>query len=468
MDSKNLKSLKKNDEIELKIERFGDNGEGIAVFDEKVIFVPFAVPGEFVRVKIVADKGSYFYAKLLDVLNPSPSRIKPPCKYFKKCGGCDLQHLNYQSQLELKRRKVENCLLKFGGIQTKVEDVFPSEKEFRYRNKFAFPVQEKDGRTIIGMYRKNSHDVVELDDCLLQSENVKIILKIFKEYIDECKLSAFNEEKKTGLIKHIVAREGRGGFVLTVVVTDEKFNNFKPLIEKLKSKFENFGIVKNVNKLNNNVIFGNFDEKIYGNDELEFNDFGIKYFINNRSFLQVNNSVRNKIYEAISNELSGENNVIDAYSGAGLLSAILSKKCKQVFGVEIIKEATENANNLKKLNNLYNLTNINGDCTKIVPELSQKLSGDFSVVIDPPRKGVSVEVLSVLLSSQPKKIIYLSCNPSTLARDLKILSQKYECYFVKPFDMFAQTSNLETLVFLKLKGANWYGKWSKSKIAKYK
>ena len=445
------KKLKKNDEIIVKIERLGANGEGVALFDGTVIFVPFALPNEEVKIHIINDKKSYLIAKLIEIIKPAPERVDSPCPYFLKCGGCDIQHLNAKSQLEFKQKLVKDTIKKFAGIDTDVKSVVESNKNFRYRNKFAFPVSDVGGKVKIGMYQKHSHHVIEIDDCLLQSENTKKILQIFKEYMTENKISAYCEETKKGTVKHIVVREAEDSFILTVVVTDEKFNNFEPLIEKLKNHFSKFGLFKNVNKLQNNVIFGNLDIHIFGITELEKQEFGVKYFVNNRSFLQVNDDIKTKVYEKILSLVSNEKNVIDAYSGAGLLSSIIAKTGANVFGVEIVKEATENAEKLKKINNLNSLSNINGDCAKIIPELSEKLKGDFSVVVDPPRKGLEKSVVEAFLKAEPKKIVYLSCDPATLARDLKMLVEKYDIDFVQPYDMFPQTANVENLVSLRIK-----------------
>ena len=442
-------TLKKNDELEIVVDRLGVNGEGIAVYNGRVIFVPFALPKERVKIHIINDKNKFLIAKLLNVINKSEDRIESKCPYFSKCGGCDIQHMNYQSQLKLKQEIVKTALLKYAQLDVPVNEVVSSSKEFRYRNKFAFPVQSVNGNIQIGMFRKNSHNIIEVEDCLLQSDNTKEIIKIFKKYLIENKISAYDEELKKGIVKHIVVRENEDGFILTVVVTDEKFNNFKPLIDMLKLKFNNFGIIKNVNKLNNNVIFGNIDEKIYGIDELHFNEFGINYYVNNRSFLQVNEDVKTKIYQKIIEIVGKTDKVIDAYSGAGLLSSILAKNCGSVIGVEIIKEATENANKLKEINKLDNLKNINGDCSKIIPELVKNETNDFTVVIDPPRKGISFEVVTALVNSKPKKIVYLSCNPATLARDLGLMKDVYKVTIVQPYDMFPQTANVETLVVLE-------------------
>ena len=445
------KIVKKNDEIIVTIERLGDSGEGIAVYNGIVVFVPYAKIGDEVKVHIINDKKSFLIAKIIEKISSKNEDVVPPCPYFYRCGGCDIQHLTQEEQLKFKKEMVKNTLKKFGKIDTEVLDVVSSDKWFRYRNKFAFPVQEVNGQIKIGMFKKHSHEIIEISYCLLQSENAKVILKLFKEYMLENNISAYNEQSKKGIVKHIVVREYDDSFILTVVVTQDTFNNFEPLIAKLKTQFKKFGVVKNVNKLNNNVIFGNLDVNVFGLKNLECEDFGVKYEINNRSFLQVNDFIKNVIYRKIIDTIGKSKTIIDAYSGAGLLSAILAKNAEQVIGVEIEKEATKNADDLKKKNNLYNLTNKNGDCAEIIPELAKSLKGDFAIVVDPPRKGLDDKVVQSFLDAEPRQIVYLSCNPLTLARDLEKLVQKYEIEFVQPYDMFPQTANVETLVSLKIK-----------------
>lgn len=442
------KELKKNDEIIVKIERLGVNGEGIASVDSKIIFVPYSLPNEVVKVHIINDKKSFLIGKAIEIIEKSIERVDAPCPYFEKCGGCDIQHISYENQLNFKTKLVKDTLEKYTGVKFEVNNIISSENNFHYRNKFAFPVQEQNGQVKIGMFRKNSHNIVEIDDCLLQSKNTKLILKLFKDYMIENNISAFNEQTNKGDIKHIVVRENENSFLMTVVVTNKNFNNFEPLVQKLNKHFTNYGIIKNVNLLNNNVIFGNLDIFVYGNKELEFNELGVRYFVSNKSFLQVNSNVKTKIYNAIIEEIGQNSLVIDAYSGAGLLSSILAKHTKKVIGVEIVKEATKNADNLKLINGLDNLININGDCTKIIPELAKNISEDFVVVIDPPRKGIEKTVAVALCNAKPNKIIYLSCNPATLARDLTYFLHDYSVKFIQPFDMFPQTSNVETLVCL--------------------
>lgn len=443
--------LKKNDEIVIKIERLGSNGEGIGVYSGAVIFVPYALVGEECLVHIVSDKKTFYFAKLIKVLEPSKDRAIPPCPYFMKCGGCDIQHTTYSNQLKLKQEIVASDLKKYAEIENETNKTVPSEREIRYRNKFAFPVEVKgDGEVLIGMYRKHSHDILSINDCLLQSEKTAKIIKIFKNFMQNHVIFSKNC-KNLNVIKHIVVRENQDKFILTIVVNDEKFNNFEPLINLLKNEFDNFGLYKNINKLNNNVILGDKDIHIYGLKELEVEEFGIKYNVNNRSFMQVNDEVKSKIYTKILELLSGELVVIDAYSGAGLLSSIIAKSGIRCYGIEIVKEATKNAEELKQLNNLNGLTNINGDCSVELPKLTGKIKEDFSLVIDPPRKGVDKKVIDTIVECKPKKVIYLSCNPATLARDLKPFLDYYKISLIQPYDMFPQTANVETLVCLERK-----------------
>ena len=446
-----LKPIKKNDELIVEIIRYGSNGEGIAVEQGIVIFVQYALVGEVVKIHIINDKNSYLIAKIIEIIKPSEARVEPSCPYYYKCGGCDLQHMNNDEQNKIKKNIVVDVLAKIAKVDVEVNDLICGQKDFRYRNKFAFPVRDVDGEIKIGMFRKNSHAIIDIDDCLLQSENIKTILKLFREYLIENKISVYNEINNKGIIKHIVAREYQNNFILTVVVTDKKFDKFEPLIQKLKTQFNSFGIYKNINLLNNNVIFGEKDEHIFGLKELEIEEFGIRYFVNNRSFLQVNDEIKCIIYQKIIDLLGDQNIVVDAYAGAGLLSSIIAKNTKKVYGVEIIKEATQNAENLKEINNLYNLTNKNGDCAIEIPILAKTFDEDFAIVVDPPRKGLDKKVVDSFLEALPTKIVYLSCGPATLARDLGILKEKYDITFVQPYNMFPQTAQVETLVCLELK-----------------
>ncbi len=452
-----MQEIKKNDELLLDIESLGANGEGVAHFNGATIFVQRALPGEQVLAHIILCKKTFYVAKIISIVKPSDDRINPPCPYYEKCGGCDLQHMSYDRQLKFKTDLVGDTLKKYAKLDKTINDTLSFGDEFGYRNKFAFPVASENGTIKIGLYRAFSHNIVEIDKCMLQSKISEKILACFKEFMEVSKLSAYDETSGRGLVKHIVCRESQNSFILTVVVTENKEINFDYLINSLEKLGLKFGLYKNINKLNNNVIFGDLDIHIYGLTELEKNEFGINYFVNNRSFLQVNDSVKTEIYNKILSEINDDDSVIDAYSGAGLLSGIIAKKAKKVVGIEIVKEATKNAEILKNNNNLYNLTNLNGDCSLLLKKQASIFKNDYILVLDPPRKGVTTEVINAILENKPKKIIYLSCNPATLARDISLLKADYSVKYVQPYDMFPQTSNVETLVVMEK------NKWQKKR-----
>ena len=333
------------------------------------------------------------------------------------------------------------------------EPCVASENVYGYRNKIALPVVQGENGAVIGLYKVASHNIVEIDDCLIQKPFTKKLIAIFKEYFKNNNITGFNEETKSGQVKHIVARQIQNKMLITIVATTKNLPNLNTLYETLKNEFSEIGLNININNLNNNVILTNTFFHVAGFSELELTECGIKVNVNANSFYQVNDYIKTKIYERVC-QLVGENGVvIDAYSGAGLLTAILSKSAKQVYGVEIVEAATKNANDLIKQNGITNVKNINGDCAKVVPELVNTLKTNATVVLDPPRKGCDAKVLNAIVNSNAEKIIYVSCNPATLARDLGFIlkSEKYVLTQVTPFDMFPQTKHVETVACLKLK-----------------
>lgn len=447
MSEKNKIILQKNQICTAKIVDYGSNGEGIAKIDGNVVFVPFTIVGEICEFVIILIKKDFAIGKLLNIINPSPSRVNPPCPYYKKCGGCQLQHIEYSEQLNYKRNYVANCLNKYANVGVSVNNVVKSEKQYGYRNKFAFPVQEVDGKMVVGMYKTASHNLVQIDDCLLQ-EDCKYIIDCFLDYANKYNLKAYNLVTKKG-IKHLVCRTFNDGVLLTIVSTN-KLTQIAYLYEILSEKYKLVNIVNNINTKENNVILGDKDYICYGSGQLAVNEFGLTYNINSHSFMQVNNGVKHKLYSAVLDNIYAGDVVVDAYSGAGVLSSIIAKKCKQVYGIEIVKQAVDNANELAKQNNITNLTNICGDCKTELPKLVKELK-DFVVVLDPPRKGCDKAVIDALIFALPKKIIYVSCNPATLARDLSYLKEHYNITTIQPYDMFPQTANVETLVVMNIK-----------------
>lgn len=439
--------LRKNDIVKGTIVDLNDDGQGILKHNGQVVFCLNALPGEEVEGVIINTKSKIAILKPDKIENACKDRILPACPYFLKCGGCDLEHLSYKKQLEFKTNKVKSALKRNAHIDYNVSPCI-SLNEYRYRNKIALPISA-NGK--IGLYRKNSHSTLEVEDCIITEAWNKTLISVINEYIEKSRISIYNETTKQGSLKHIVARNINNSILITLVLNDDDLTHKDILIDLLSRNFSRFGLNININKLHNNVILSDTWKHIYGLKELTANEEGITYPVSNASFYQVNNEIKNAIYLNVLSLIDSSSTVIDAYSGAGLLSAIISKKAKKCYGVEIVQEATENANKLKKLNHLTNLENINGDCTKVIPTLVKNLTGDIIVTLDPPRKGCDKKVLDAIVGALPNKIIYISCNPQTLARDLEIIlsSNKYKLSLVQPYDMFPQTSHVETLLVVE-------------------
>ena len=460
--------MKKNDNINVVINNYGCNAEGVARFDGKTVFVPYSLVGENVDATIIKDNSTFCIGKITNIKNKSKERVEPVCPYFAKCGGCNLQHTNYQNSLDIKTQIVQNAITNIGKIDYTIPKTKPSPKQYHYRNKVAFPINPKTRK--VGMYRLSSHKIVDIDNCPLQKDLINNLIETMNQYLAKTKNTIYDDDTKKGLLKTVVAREIDNKLLITLVINGKELLDKNQFVEIISQNFDNVGISLNINQLNNNVILTDKFENIYGNNEIELEEFGIKYKINNQSFLQVNDEVKREMYQKIFDEIDGSV-VVDAYSGAGLLSAMMAKHAKQVFGIEIIEEATKLADKLKEQNNIQNLTNINGNCAEELPKLlesiknsgnqnfgntqnnDEKQNNDLIVVLDPPRKGCDKKVLDSILSVSPAKIVYMSCDPSTLARDLKILldSNNYSIKYIEPYDMFPQTKHVETLAVLTRK-----------------
>ena len=389
----------------MQIDDLGMNGEGIAHENKKAVFVPFYLPGE------VVENG--------ELLKKSEFRITPVCSYFKTCGGCHLQHLKYEETLKFKEDKIKNIFKKF-KIKVKVLPCEPSPKIYNYRNKLTLKC---DGEKL-GLYKINTHEVVDIAECKISSNEINRAIKIIREI-------------NLNNVREIILQNYLNNILITFKIIDKNYNNIIPLKDKLK-EFKSYGIFV---EYKNNIIF-QMGEKYILKEE-----FNIKYPFTNNSFYQINDEVKNIIYSDILANISTSDKVLDAYSGSGLLSACMARKAKLVTGVEIVPSATQNANKLKELNGLKNLQNINGDFVK---ELIYKIN--FNVcVLDPPRAGVNREAIELIMKKRPQKVIYLSCNPATLARDLCLFCERYNISSLKPYDMFPNTHHVETLAVLELK-----------------
>ena len=453
----------------------GSNGEGIIKDDGKVVFVPFTLIGEKVRYKVLKVDKKCAYGKVLEVLTPAEIRVRASCPVFGKCGGCQLQHVKYVNQLKIKEETVSNCFDKIANIKVEVKPTVKGDNEFRYRNKLQLPVAQTQKGTVIGFYAENSHRVVPIDDCLINATWTLDIISAFKEYIQEFDIKGYDEFTGDGELREITVKDVKGNLIITAVVLDENIRGTKRLIEILNEKLNlTFSLYLNVNSKNTNVIYGDKFVLLHGSPDYTGDMLGIKYKIGVQSFMQVNNSVCAKLYSAVRDAVSADENtvVIDAYSGAGLMTALLAKNARKAMGVEIIPEAVRCANDLALQNGLQDkISNYLGKCEEILPDIIERekaLNSKICLVLDPPRKGCDIKVINAIIKSDIDKIIYVSCKPSTLARDVGLITGtlevvegqvkkvenpilRYDVTSVRPFDMFANTKHIETLVVLTRK-----------------
>ena len=468
--------MRKNEEYTGTVLRLGSNGEGILKEGDVTVFVPYALPEEKIRYLVLKEKGNVAYGKLLETIAPAEERVRPKCPYFGKCGGCQLQHYKYQWQLRAKRKTVEDCLSKIAFLSVKPGQTICSEEEYGYRNKLQLPVREKkDGSAAVGFFAPNSHRVIEAEDCAIQPDWCKQVISVLKTYLNRYRVPAYNEETHSGLIRHLVVRGVENELLITIVGNGKTLPHSDELIALLKEKFSSFSLFYNVNTRTDNVIFGRDFRLLYGKEKVIAKESGLLYAVGPESFLQVNDGVRRKIYRDVLAQVQADEDttVIDAYSGAGFLTALFALKCRKAIGVEIVREAVDCADELCRMNGLEEkMTNICADCGDVLADLvekERKESGKLVLVLDPPRQGVDEKILSAVLKSMPDKIVYVSCSPQTLARDLGLLEgtlirtekgivkaedpapAKYEIVYLRPYDMFPQTKHVETLVVLSHK-----------------
>lgn len=401
----------------------GTDGEGIIRVGEEVAFVPFCLVGEEVDFKVLKSGKGVSYGKAEKISNFSLDRVNPPCPLFYKCGGCDVQHMNYAAQLNFKKEVVSAALKKIGGINFPVDPCVPCDREFRYRNKLSLPIGEgASGEIICGFYARRSHRIVGADDCLIQSEWIKNIISAVKKFAKVKHIRGYNEETCSGELRRIVVREVGGKFVIALVAT--KTLDCGLLISELEKSFEEFTFLLNINRSRGNAAFSDKWHILRGSGFYGAEEFGIEFRAGAQTFMQVNDDVRAKLYSRVLQETDAGAVALDLYSGGGLLTAMLAKKCGKAYGIEIEKEASLCADELKKENKLDGkMTNI---CGAVEDELDAVLKASAGkkriIVCDPPRKGMARSVVQAVKRADAEKIILISCNPATLARDLGILS----------------------------------------------
>ena len=462
MDNKGdfVVSVEKNKEYVLNIEDNGFNGEGIGKIDNFTIFVPKAIKGEVVKVLIIKVTSSYAIGKIIDIIKKSKYRVQDlDCATYKRCGGCNLRHMDYNYTLDLKRDIVINCLNKEKIYGVHVNNTIGMGNPYNYRNKLQYPVGiDKEGKPIMGVYARKSHEIIKNSLCSIQNLNANLIAQDTFKYLLENGIKAYNEENQSGDLRHIVVRNGNisNEVMLVLVLNNKKVSIRKDFIDFITNKYKNIKtIVLNYNLKNTNVIFGKENKIIFGDGYIYDILGNYKFNISPLSFYQVNSVQAEVLYEiAIENaNISSNDVVLDLYCGIGTIGIFASKYAKMVYGIEIVEDAIKDANENAKINNIENIKFFCGDVEKILDNTLNEIKDKPNIVfVDPPRKGLDKNTINILNKIKPKKIVYISCNPATFARDVKLLiSDSYSLNSVQPVDMFPFTSNVECVAVLELK-----------------
>jgi len=422
------------------------------------VFIQSAIKGEKVQIKILKVQTNFAYGKIMKIIKPVEDRVEAECTEYNKCGGCNLRHTSYNYTLQIKKAIVQNCLYKALNRKIKVENVIGMENPMFYRNKLQYPVGlNKEGQAVMGVYSSRTHNIIPVSNCYIQNEKCNEIANDIFKFIQEKNISVYNEETLKGTVRHIVIRIGvrTNEVLVTIVVNDNNFKKEKEFVEYITSRYENIKtIVKNYNKKNTNVILGNINEIIFGSGYI-YDILGeYKFKISPLSFYQVNPIQTEILYNTAIDNVGIDKNstALDLYCGIGTIGIFASKKFKKVYGIEIVEQAIEDAKENAKINNVDNIEFYAGDVEKVLPQILEKIEDNPNVVfVDPPRKGLDNKTIQVLKNLQPEKIIYISCNPATLARDLKELEAKYDIEKVQPVDMFPYTSHVECVSVLYIK-----------------
>lgn len=456
--------MDKNEVFTGSAEALGANGEGIVRKDGMTLFVPYLLPGERARIKVLQTKGRIAYGRAGEIFTPAEERVRAICPVFGRCGGCQLQHLRYSDQLRFKTKIVGEALKKIGGIECEVKPCERSDKEFSYRNKLQLPIGRIGGETAIGFYAERSHRIIPITNCPIHPKWTPKLISALEEYIKEFGIDGYDEKSGEGVLRHIVVREMRRKYLITLVAAQRNVPHIDAFLKRLDKIFPEYSFYLNYHPENTNVIFGKEFRLLKGAGSYEGEECGIIYEAGVNTFLQVNESVRKKMYETAVSFIGETDAVIDCYAGGGLLTAMFAKKCKKAYGIEIVPEASACAEKLKHKNGLEGkMENFCGAVEELLPSLLQK-EQKAVILLDPPRAGLERKVIRTIKAAGVQKVILISCNPATLARDLGLFTGTlrenergellkgeggdYKVDYVQPFDMFPQTKHVETLVML--------------------
>ena len=443
---------KKNDVLPLTIESIGLNGEGIAHLEGQVVFVSGGLPGEVCEVQLLKVGRSAIWGKALRVPCPSPDREMPDCPYYPKCGGCQFRHMTYAAELEAKRRRVEDALRRIGGLDLPISVILGTKNTDRYRNKVQLPISSGPAGPKIGFFRARSHDVVDVADCLLQPETASALAQALREWMGTYQVPAYEERAHQGLLRHLFLRFSRTGVLCCLVANGESLPHEKELVDALRAAAPGLtGVVLSVNRERTNVVLGQSYRTLWGEDFLDDTLCGLTFRISVPSFYQVNRDQCEVLYQKAVElaGLTGRETVLDLYCGIGTISLVMARQAGRVVGAEIVPAAVEDARDNARRNGITNAEFFCGDAA----DAAQRFAGEGLrpdvICVDPPRKGLAPAVIDAMVQMAPTRIVYVSCDPATLARDLARLSaQGYRPRQALAVDMFPRTAHVETVVLL--------------------
>lgn len=446
--------LKKNNEYCIDIVDINHEGHGVGKIDGYTVFVDGVVEGERVVIKLVKANKTYGYGKLMKVVEASPDRVEYACGVSRRCGGCTVCHVRYEAQLRYKINLVQESMRRIGGVDVEIEDIIGARDPLYYRNKAQFPVKEINGKVRMGFYARNSHNIVPCGECSIQHPRINEAKDVVERFMQERGIAAYDEKNKQGMVRHVLIRVGEAtqDVMVVIVSATRDVPYMHELAETLHNEVEGLkSVVLNVNSKDTNVILGDEEVVVWGQDYIEDSVEGIKFRISPKSFYQVNSKQMINLYDKVLEyaSLRGNEVVFDLYCGIGSITLILARKARYVYGVEVVEAAVDNARRNAVANGMDNVEFVQGKAEEVIPHMYDDGIRADVVVVDPPRKGCDRVLLDTVVAMKPKRIVYVSCNPATLARDVRILYEEgYLVDRIRPVDMFPMTMHVETVVLL--------------------
>ncbi|RAS82986.1 23S rRNA (uracil(1939)-C(5))-methyltransferase RlmD [Priestia endophytica] len=451
--------VKVGQHVPLTIKRLGINGEGVGYFKKQVVFVPGALPNEEVIAEITNVKHKFAEGRVKRIRKMSDDRVKAPCPIYEKCGGCQLQHLSYEGQLKAKRDIVVQAFERHGNVhnlEKKLEQTIGMEEPWKYRNKAQFQVGLLKGKVIAGLYGANSHRLININECIVQRPETTKVINNVKQILQDLKISIYDERKRKGLVRTIVTRIGvsTGEVQLVLITSKEELPKKDLLIQEVKKRLpEVKSIMQNVNGQKTSLIFGDKTFTLDGKETIEEVLGDLSFDLSARAFFQLNPTQTVKLYDEVKKEagLTGKEKIVDAYCGVGTIGLWLADEADEIRGMDVIEDSIVDANKNAKAKGYDNAHYVVGKAEYWMPKWVKEGWKPDVVVVDPPRTGCDEKLLKTILDVKPKKVVYVSCNPSTLAKDVKILTKLYKVERIQPVDMFPQTAHVESVTTLSLK-----------------